>query len=66
MSAVHMAPEEAVKAHRILGSSVSIAIHHGTFQLADDGLDAPREQLSASSRPESFVILKNGESISIA
>jgi L-ascorbate metabolism protein UlaG (beta-lactamase superfamily) len=65
MSPIHMAPEEAVKAHRILGSSVSVAIHHGTFQLADDGLDAPREQLSASSRPESFVILKNGESISI-
>jgi L-ascorbate metabolism protein UlaG (beta-lactamase superfamily) len=65
MSPVHMAPEEAVKAHQILGSSVSIAIHHGTFQLADDGLDAAREQLSTSLRPDSFVILKNGESISI-
>jgi L-ascorbate metabolism protein UlaG (beta-lactamase superfamily) len=66
MSAVHMAPEEAVKAHRILGSSVSIAIHHGAFQLADDGLDAAREQLSTSLRPDSFVILKNGESIRLA
>jgi L-ascorbate metabolism protein UlaG (beta-lactamase superfamily) len=66
MSAVHMAPEEAVKAHQLLGSGVSIAIHHGTFQLADDGIDAAREQLSTSPRPDSFLLLKNGESIGIA
>jgi L-ascorbate metabolism protein UlaG (beta-lactamase superfamily) len=65
MSAIHMAPEEAVEAHRILESNVSIAIHHGTFQLADDGLDAAREQLSTSRLPDSFVILKNGESIAM-
>jgi len=66
MSPVHMAPEEAVEAHRILGSSATIAIHHGTFQLADDGIDAAREKLSASARPDSFLILKNGESVTIA
>src|ERR1700722_5287763 len=44
MSAVHMGPEEAVRAHRILGAETSIAIHHGTFQLADDGLDTPRRR----------------------
>jgi L-ascorbate metabolism protein UlaG (beta-lactamase superfamily) len=30
MSPVHMAPEEAVRAHQILGAKTSIAIHHGT------------------------------------
>ena len=42
MSPVHMAPEEAVRAHQILGAQTSIAIHHGTFQLADDGIDTPK------------------------
>src|SRR5437868_5667465 len=33
MSAIHMAPEEAIRAHEILVAKTSIAIHHGTFQL---------------------------------
>lgn len=65
MSPVHMAPEEAVRAHEILGSGTSVAIHHGCFQLGDDGIDTPREQLVKSSRPESFLILGNGESADI-
>jgi L-ascorbate metabolism protein UlaG (beta-lactamase superfamily) len=60
MSAVHMAPDEAIRAHEILGAKTSIAIHHGTFQLADEGIDAPRDLLNAT-RPESFLILNNGE-----
>ncbi|MFL6465009.1 MAG: MBL fold metallo-hydrolase, partial [Bryobacteraceae bacterium] len=43
MSAVHMNPEEAVWAHQTLGAQISIAIHHGTFQLADEALDTPRK-----------------------
>lgn len=65
MSPIHMAPEEAIRAHEILGSEASIAIHHGTFQLADDGLDRAKEQLSISGRPDSFLILENGQSVSI-
>jgi N-acyl-phosphatidylethanolamine-hydrolysing phospholipase D len=60
-----MSPEEAVRAHEILGSGVSIAIHHGCFQLGDDGIDTPREQLSKGSRPDSFLILNNGQSADI-
>ncbi len=65
MSPVHMAPEEALQAHRVLGSQHSIAIHHGTFQLADEGLDAPAELFSSLAPPDSFQILKNGESADI-
>jgi L-ascorbate metabolism protein UlaG (beta-lactamase superfamily) len=61
MSPVHMAPEAAVRAHEILGAATSIAIHHGTFQLADEGLDTPKRQLLACGRPESFLILNNGQ-----
>jgi L-ascorbate metabolism protein UlaG (beta-lactamase superfamily) len=65
MSPVHMAPEEAVRAHEILGAKTSIAIHHGTFQLADDGIDTPEKQLMACRRDVSFLILGNGQSAEI-
>jgi len=38
MSPIHMAPDEAIRAHEILGAKTSIAIHHGTFQLSDDAI----------------------------
>jgi L-ascorbate metabolism protein UlaG (beta-lactamase superfamily) len=70
MSSAHMCPEEAIRAHAILNARTSIAIHHGTFQLADDGIDTAEEKLRSlwppeSSPPESFLILKNGESASL-
>ncbi len=65
MSSVHMGPEEAVRAHEILGSGTSIPIHHGTFQLADDGIDTAKHQLLTSSKPDSFLTLENGQSIGI-
>lgn len=61
MSPIHMAPEEAVRAHEILAARTSIAIHHGTFQLGDDGIDNPRERLMAIAPRDSFVVLNNGE-----
>ena len=61
MSPIHMAPDEAVQAHEILGATTSIAIHHGTFQLADEGIDAPQKRLLAGARPESCLGLKNGQ-----
>jgi L-ascorbate metabolism protein UlaG (beta-lactamase superfamily) len=59
MSPVHMAPDEAARAHEILGAKMSIAIHHGTFQLADEGIDTPRRMLRESA-PDSFIALNNG------
>ncbi|SPF32196.1 conserved hypothetical protein [Candidatus Sulfopaludibacter sp. SbA4] len=61
MSRVHMAPDDAVRAHEILGAKTSIAIHHGTFQLADEGIDTPGKQLMADVQDESFLVLKNGQ-----
>jgi L-ascorbate metabolism protein UlaG (beta-lactamase superfamily) len=66
MSPVHMDPQEAVKAHRILGAKTSIAIHHGTFQLADEGIDAASKELIACAGGESFLILNNGEFADLA
>ena len=61
MSPIHMAPDEAVRAHEILAAETSIAIHHGTFQLSDDGIDTPKRQLIACMQHQSFLVLKNGE-----
>jgi L-ascorbate metabolism protein UlaG (beta-lactamase superfamily) len=61
MSAAHMAPDEAVRAQEILAATTSIAIHHGTFQLADEGLDTPKKQLLACARRGSFLALHNGQ-----
>jgi L-ascorbate metabolism protein UlaG (beta-lactamase superfamily) len=61
MSPVHMAPDEAARAHRILCAKTSIAIHHGTFQLTDEALDTPKKQLLACAQDESFLVLNNGQ-----
>ncbi len=69
MGSVHMDPEDAFRVHQILGARTSIGIHHGTFQLTNESLDTPAQELSsvASQQPGSapFVILKNGESLHV-
>ena len=66
MSPVHMAPDEAVRAHEVLGAKTSVAIHHGTFQLSDEGIDTPKKELMAYAQNQSFLVLKNGEHTNIA
>jgi L-ascorbate metabolism protein UlaG (beta-lactamase superfamily) len=66
MAPVHMAPDEAIRAHDILGAQTTIATHYGTFQLADDGLDQPPRVLAALAPPAAFRLLKNGESMVVA
>jgi L-ascorbate metabolism protein UlaG (beta-lactamase superfamily) len=46
MAPVHIDPQEALDASIVLGSQVSLAIHYGTFDLADDGYDAPPQALA--------------------
>jgi L-ascorbate metabolism protein UlaG (beta-lactamase superfamily) len=65
MAPVHMGPGEAVRAHRILGARTSIAIHHGTFQLADDGIDTPRKRVAESGVDDSFLVLGNGQQVAL-
>lgn len=37
MAPVHISPEEALAAHDALRAGTSVAMHYGTFRLADDG-----------------------------
>ena len=66
MGPVHMSPEQALAAHRDLEADTSVGIHYGTFELADDGQDEPRQEiergLAQSPLSESrFWVLENGE-----
>ncbi len=45
MQHVHMAPEDAYKAHQDLASKKSFAIHWGTFQLTHEGMFDPIDEL---------------------
>jgi L-ascorbate metabolism protein UlaG (beta-lactamase superfamily) len=67
MKEQHMNPEEAVRAHQDLQSKLSIAIHFGTFQLSDEGIDDPVRDLLTSLQAahisqSDFLVLKNGQS----
>ena len=66
MSDQHMNPEDAVRALADLGAERALAHHHGTFQLTDEGIDAPVRDLGAALAvaqvaPERFRVLQPGE-----
>ena len=65
MGPVHVDPAQAVRAHLDVGAARSVAMHFGTFQLTDEGIDAPVEQLAAARQGaglpvESFQVPKAG------
>ena len=45
MQPMHMNPDEAVRAHLDVKARLSIAMHFGTFQLTDEGIDEPLRAL---------------------
>ncbi|MGE0211455.1 MAG: MBL fold metallo-hydrolase [Parvibaculaceae bacterium] len=63
----HMCPDDAVKAHLDLGAGSSVAIHHGTLQLTDEGMDEPAAVLDTALKAYgveegAFRVLEAGES----
>ena len=71
MHPVHVTPDEAVQAHRVLGSRQSVAMHFGTFILADDGQNEPVQRLRAALARErisagEFRVLGFGEGLDVA
>jgi len=64
MKPVHIDPAEAVEAHKVLGASVSVPMHYGTFHLGDDGEQRPLDDLRRAidaSGTSSFEIIRHGE-----
>jgi L-ascorbate metabolism protein UlaG (beta-lactamase superfamily) len=64
MKDAHMNPAEAVRAHREVGARKSVAMHWGTFQLTDEGFDAPVRALEAArGGSDDFTAISHGASV---
>ena len=68
MAPIHVSPEESVRIHLDIKSQKSIAMHFGTFPLADDGRDDPVNDLRTAMEKhqvsnDSFIVLKEGEAV---
>ncbi|MGJ8522412.1 hypothetical protein R84981_001100 [Carnimonas sp. R-84981] len=68
MHPVHMGPDEALQAHRMVQSKHSVACHFGCFALADDAQFEPQQQLeqavaSAGLDDESFRVPQAGRTV---
>lgn len=66
MRPVHMNPAEAVQARADLGAARAVGMHFGTFQLTDEGIEAPVRGLAAARAaagllPDAFDVLGCGE-----
>lgn len=71
MRSVHLEPKESVWAHKELESKNTLAIHHSTFQMADEGIEEPPKALQRELKlqnvsEDSFFLLLPGESKSIS
>jgi L-ascorbate metabolism protein UlaG (beta-lactamase superfamily) len=67
MAPHHMSPPDALKAHFILRTHTSVAMHYGTFRLGDDQQNEPVEALrsaiaAADMQSSQFWIMEFGES----
>jgi L-ascorbate metabolism protein UlaG (beta-lactamase superfamily) len=68
MSTAHMNPDEAVRVHRDTGARRSLAMHWGSFQLTDEGREAPVRALelarsAAGLDASEFHVPAPGESV---
>lgn len=66
MAEQHMNPEEAVKAFMLSGAEQAVAHHWGTFQLTNEALHRPPDDLQKALQenaiaPEQFLTLRPGE-----
>lgn len=71
MSPIHVSPEEAVQIHSDTKSEKSVAIHFGTFPMADDGMHEPVRDLEKALKEagisnKDFMVMKEGEIRKIA
>ncbi|NJM33149.1 MAG: MBL fold metallo-hydrolase [Limnobacter sp.] len=70
MKAQHINPEEAVRVHQEVGSALSIGVHWGTFELTDEALDKPVEDLKKAKAKlgvadSAFRLLAQGQTVAL-
>jgi len=65
MGPIHISPEEAVAVHQDIKSKKSIAMHYGTFALADDSPQRAIKEFEEAKKlngisDEEFFLLEEG------
>lgn len=68
MQPMHMSPHESVLTHQDLNSPLSIAMHYGTFPLADDNYHEPVNDLEKAlkeNKIENFIVLEHGQAVNL-
>jgi len=65
MSPIHISPQQAVQVHMDIQSKQSMAMHFGTFPLADDGMHTPVDELRKALKQQglnedNFIIPNEG------
>ena len=62
---VHMGPEQAVEAHKLLGGEVLMPVHWATFNLSLHTWTAPMERILEAAQPEGVTVVapRPGESV---
>lgn len=70
MGLQHVDPDEALRIHRDVGAKRSIAVHWGTFSLADEPVDQPPRDLAAARKTQGladddFVALAVGQTLKL-
>ncbi len=65
MSPIHVDPDQAVQIHLDVQAQTSVAMHYGTFPLADDGMTEAVEDLQKALKqrnmpPTDFLVLEEG------
>ena len=66
MTSQHVNPAEAVQIHLDIAAKRSVGIHWGTFELTDESLDEPPQQLAEARRArgladDAFFVMAVGE-----
>lgn len=52
----HIDPAQAVQAYQTLGAQFGLGIHHGTFQLADEGQDQATQDLAHAREQQQLLV----------
>ncbi len=70
MGPIHVTPEQAIQIHKDVSSEQSIAMHYGTFPLAEDAPASAIKRLKANIEvqnidPINFIILEEGKAFDL-
>ncbi|KAK4701931.1 N-acyl-phosphatidylethanolamine-hydrolyzing phospholipase D, partial [Phenoliferia sp. Uapishka_3] len=70
LAPVHMSPEDAVQAHKDIGSKFSVGVHHSTWCLSDEHYLAPPKDLAIAREKHGlgerdFCVVPQGRTIEI-